>query len=221
LLTWHCGEPGGRRRNYSGDKILAIDRKIARVAKPYEHSRTMQERSGWHRIASTGAVWRRGGRHGSWVAGARLNSAISPWARTLLQHANEGTRGRKAPGEAWLGGDTVERQPSALPASGASSRHHGAGERRQGTLCRDVARYTQEGRFEVNARRYAVVIERTSTGYSAYSPDVTGCCAVGDTEEETRRNFRDALAEHFEIRREIGEPIPEPSSSVDYVEVAA
>jgi predicted RNase H-like HicB family nuclease len=70
-------------------------------------------------------------------------------------------------------------------------------------------------------KRYPFVIEKTSTGYSAYSPDVPGCAAVGDTEEETRRNFRDALSAHFEAMRESGEPIPEPSSSVDYVEVAA
>jgi predicted RNase H-like HicB family nuclease len=41
-------------------------------------------------------------------------------------------------------------------------------------------------------RRYPVVIEQTGTGYSAWSPDVSGCVAVGDTEEETRRNFQDA-----------------------------
>jgi len=73
----------------------------------------------------------------------------------------------------------------------------------------------------MTARRYAVIIERTSTGYSAYSPDVPGCAAAGDTEEETRRNFQDALAAHFDAMREVGEPIPEPSSSVNYVEVAA
>jgi predicted RNase H-like HicB family nuclease len=65
------------------------------------------------------------------------------------------------------------------------------------------------------------VIEPTSTGYSAFSPDVPGCAAAGDTEEETRRNFQDALASHFEMMREIGEPIPQPRSFVDYVEVAA
>ena len=70
-------------------------------------------------------------------------------------------------------------------------------------------------------KRYPVIIERTGTGYSAYSPDVPGCAAVGSTEEETRRSFQDALSVHFETMREIGEPIPEPSSSVDYVEVAA
>ena len=73
----------------------------------------------------------------------------------------------------------------------------------------------------MSEKRYPIVIERTSTGFSAYSPDVPGCAAVGDTEEETGRSFRDTLAAHFEIMREIGDPIPEPSSSVDYVEVAA
>jgi predicted RNase H-like HicB family nuclease len=73
----------------------------------------------------------------------------------------------------------------------------------------------------MSLRRYPLIIERTGTGYSAFSPDVPGCAAAGDTEQETRRNFQDALAAHFEAMREIGEPIPEPSSSVDYVEVAA
>jgi predicted RNase H-like HicB family nuclease len=73
----------------------------------------------------------------------------------------------------------------------------------------------------MSERRYPVIIEQTSTGYSAYSPDVAGCAAVGDSEDETRRNFQDALSAHFEVMREIGEPIPEPSTSVDHVEVAA
>ena len=71
------------------------------------------------------------------------------------------------------------------------------------------------------SKRYSVVIEHTRTGFSAYSPDVPGCVAVGDTAEGTRINFQEALAEHFEAMREVGEPIPEPNSSVDYVEVAA
>jgi len=85
----------------------------------------------------------------------------------------------------------------------------------------DPERYTQEGRIEMIAKRYPVIIEQTGTGYSAYSPDVSGCVAVGDTEEETRRNFQEALAEHFQAMREVGEPIPEPRTSVDYVEIAA
>ena len=73
----------------------------------------------------------------------------------------------------------------------------------------------------MSAKRYPVVIEPTEAGFSAYSPDVAGCAAVGDTEEETRRNFQDALVAHFQAMREVGEPIPEPHTSVDYVEVAA
>ena len=70
-------------------------------------------------------------------------------------------------------------------------------------------------------RRYPVIIESTGTGFSAYSPDVPGCAAVGDTEEEARQSFQETLVAHFEAMREVGEPIPEPHSSVDYVEVAA
>jgi predicted RNase H-like HicB family nuclease len=66
-----------------------------------------------------------------------------------------------------------------------------------------------------------VIIEPTRTGYSAYSPDVPGCITVGDTVEETRQNFHEALLSHFDALREIGGTIPEPSSSVAYVEVPA
>ena len=71
----------------------------------------------------------------------------------------------------------------------------------------------------MSEKRYPIVIERTATGFSAYSPDVPRCAAVGETEEETRQNFRSALTAHFEVMGKIGDPIPEPSSSVDYVEV--
>jgi predicted RNase H-like HicB family nuclease len=73
----------------------------------------------------------------------------------------------------------------------------------------------------MRSRRYPVIIEETATGYSAYCPDVPGCAAAGDTIDQTRHNFQEALAAHFEAMREVGEPIPEPNSSVDYVEVAA
>ncbi len=73
----------------------------------------------------------------------------------------------------------------------------------------------------MNARRYPVVIEQTGTGFSAYSLDVSGCVAAGDTQEETRINFQDALAEHFEAMRENWRTHSRTHSSVDYVEVAA
>ena len=72
-----------------------------------------------------------------------------------------------------------------------------------------------------NMKRYPVIIEPTSTGYSAYAPDVSGCVSAGDTVEGTRLNFHDALISHFEARRKVGEPIPEPRVVVVYVEIAA
>ena len=51
----------------------------------------------------------------------------------------------------------------------------------------------------MNPKRYAIVIEKTGTGFSAYSPDMPGCVAAGDTEEETRCNFQEALIAHFDL----------------------
>ena len=69
--------------------------------------------------------------------------------------------------------------------------------------------------------RYAIVIENSGPNYSAYVPDLPGCVATGATIEETERAIREAIEFHLEGLREDGTPVPEPSSRVDYVEVAA
>jgi predicted RNase H-like HicB family nuclease len=40
-----------------------------------------------------------------------------------------------------------------------------------------------------------VIIEKGESFYGAYSPDVPGCVAVGDTREEALQLFREALQE--------------------------
>ena len=73
-----------------------------------------------------------------------------------------------------------------------------------------------------DTQRYLIVIEGDgNTNYSAYSPDVPGCAAVGDSPEDCEREMREALAFHLEGLAEAGEPIPQPRSSAAYVEVAA
>lgn len=69
--------------------------------------------------------------------------------------------------------------------------------------------------------RYAIVIEKGEGNYSAYVPDLPGCVAVGDTIEETQREIQEAIEFHLDGLRADGLPIPEPSSRVEYVEVAA
>ena len=69
--------------------------------------------------------------------------------------------------------------------------------------------------------RYAVVIETAEGNYGAYGPDLPGCVATGDTIEEVEREIQEAIEFHLEGLRADGLPIPEPSSRVEYVEVAA
>ena len=60
--------------------------------------------------------------------------------------------------------------------------------------------------------RFAVIYEKTSTGYSAYLPDLPGCVAAGATLEETAVLIRGAVEVHLETMREDGDPIPEPTT---------
>lgn len=69
--------------------------------------------------------------------------------------------------------------------------------------------------------RYAVVIERAEKNFSAYVPDLPGCVATGETVREVETLIRDAIALHIEGMREDGAAVPDPSSTVEYVEVAA
>jgi predicted RNase H-like HicB family nuclease len=67
--------------------------------------------------------------------------------------------------------------------------------------------------------KYLVVIEKTITGYSAYSPDLLACVSTGKTLEEVEHNMQEAIEFHLDGLRQEGFPVPEPNSSSAYVEV--
>lgn len=67
--------------------------------------------------------------------------------------------------------------------------------------------------------RYAVIIEKGPTSYGAYVPDLPGCIAVGETMDEVTDLIREAIEFHIEGLRDAGEPVPEPTSELTYVEV--
>jgi predicted RNase H-like HicB family nuclease len=69
--------------------------------------------------------------------------------------------------------------------------------------------------------RYAVIVEECETSFGVYVPDLPGCVAVGETKEEALRLIQEAIEFHIEGMREDGQPIPEPSSSIEYVEIRA
>jgi predicted RNase H-like HicB family nuclease len=69
--------------------------------------------------------------------------------------------------------------------------------------------------------RYLVVVERGETSWGAHVPDLPGCVAVGDTREEAVKLIGEAIDLHIESLREHGEPVPEPSSEGELVDVSA
>jgi predicted RNase H-like HicB family nuclease len=69
--------------------------------------------------------------------------------------------------------------------------------------------------------RYAIVIEKSTSNYAAYVPDLRGCVATGATIQETETLIREAIEFHIEGLRADNLPIPPPSSHVEYVEISA
>jgi predicted RNase H-like HicB family nuclease len=70
-------------------------------------------------------------------------------------------------------------------------------------------------------KRFLIVIEKASTGYSAYSPDVPGCIATASTRKSVENRIRQAIQFHIEGLREEGYELPKPKSKSSYVDVPA
>ena len=69
--------------------------------------------------------------------------------------------------------------------------------------------------------RYAVIYEATATGFSAYVPDLPGVAVAGSSREEVREMLRKAVAWHLDAMVERGEPIPEPTTGAEELELGA
>ena len=70
-------------------------------------------------------------------------------------------------------------------------------------------------------KKYAVVFEKATRNWAAYVPDLPGCVTTGRSLEETRRLIAEAIEFHIEGMRLHGEPVPEPTSVVETVEIQA
>jgi predicted RNase H-like HicB family nuclease len=68
---------------------------------------------------------------------------------------------------------------------------------------------------------FTIVIEDAGSNFAAYAPDVPGCIATGATVEEVTVTLREAIAEHLDILREMGEEIPIPHSRAGVIEIAS
>lgn len=66
--------------------------------------------------------------------------------------------------------------------------------------------------------KYAVIIEKGPTSYGAYVPDLPGCVAVADTQEEAEGLIHAAILMHVEGLKEDGLPVPPPSTLCTYMD---
>ncbi|TIU90361.1 MAG: type II toxin-antitoxin system HicB family antitoxin [Mesorhizobium sp.] len=66
--------------------------------------------------------------------------------------------------------------------------------------------------------RYAVVIEKAGSNFSAYVPDLPGCIATGATVPEVENEIRDAIRFHIEGLRADGLEVPKAVGLAEYVE---
>ena len=69
--------------------------------------------------------------------------------------------------------------------------------------------------------KYLIIVEKTGTGYSAYSPDLDGCVATGSTRNEVESAMREAIEFHLDGLRRDGQPAPAPNAYSTYVDVPA
>jgi predicted RNase H-like HicB family nuclease len=69
--------------------------------------------------------------------------------------------------------------------------------------------------------RYLVVVEKGNEGWGAHVPDLPGCVAAGESREEVLALIREAIQFHIDGLRENGDPIPEPQSEGQIIEVPA
>ena len=69
--------------------------------------------------------------------------------------------------------------------------------------------------------KYAVVIEKGPTSFGAYVPDLPGCVAAGGSREEVVQLIHDAIEFHIEGLKADNQPVPLPSSTIEFIDVAA
>jgi predicted RNase H-like HicB family nuclease len=67
--------------------------------------------------------------------------------------------------------------------------------------------------------QYTVIIEKGDTSWGAYVPDLPGCIAAAESRDEVLQLIREAIEFHLEGLREQGEPVPEPHSSSELIEI--
>lgn len=64
---------------------------------------------------------------------------------------------------------------------------------------------------------YLVIYEQGPDSWGAYSPDLPGCIAVGDSRAEVAKLMAEAVELHVDLLRREGLPVPAPSNFAGFV----
>jgi predicted RNase H-like HicB family nuclease len=75
--------------------------------------------------------------------------------------------------------------------------------------------------MKITMKEYAVIYEQGETNWGAMVPDLPGCVSIGDTFEAVQENIKEAIELYLEVLQERGEVIPEPTTKVGLVGIAA
>ncbi len=65
--------------------------------------------------------------------------------------------------------------------------------------------------------RFLVIIEKANGNYSAYSPDLPGCVATGETHVDAEQNMYEAIEMHIQGLIEDNLPVPASHSTAEYI----
>jgi predicted RNase H-like HicB family nuclease len=87
-----------------------------------------------------------------------------------------------------------------------------------------TARYAEEHPEEFRpddggSMKYAILIERSDTGYGAYAPDLPGLGVTGESIEEVRSLISRGIALYVRELRDRGEAAPKPTALAEYAEI--
>jgi predicted RNase H-like HicB family nuclease len=78
---------------------------------------------------------------------------------------------------------------------------------------------TKDTKSPTSEMQYVVILEEGANSFGAYLPDLPGRAVVGETREEASHLIREAAELDITSLREHGDPVPEPASTTDYVQV--
>ncbi len=69
--------------------------------------------------------------------------------------------------------------------------------------------------------KYLVIVEKSDNGFGAYVPDLPGCVAAAETRDEVITLIQEAIEFHIEGLKKSGDPVPQPKSQSELVDVHA